>query len=241
MDLKFEDVTNLLHISESTLLKWMEKKNVPYYTISGRPRFNRGELEEWLMESVVQERALPLGECDDGSSTWNKYCLYRAVHKGCVISDIASTSKEDIIKEVMVKASSTLKINPDIVSEMLIEREKMMSTALGDGIAVPHTRDFLLHDFTDAAVIVYLDNPVDWGAIDGSLTNTLIFLFACDDKRHLNLLAKVAHLTTRSETKHLLAKRPNKESLLETILSFEKSLSISKTVTTAMSGASSPA
>jgi nitrogen PTS system EIIA component len=224
MDLKFEDVTNLLHISEATLQKWMEHKKVPYYTISGKPRFNRSELEEWLMESVVQERELPIGECDDGSSTWNKYCLYRAVHKGCVISNVSSTSKNDIIREVMTKAASTLKINPDIVSEMLIDRENMMSTALGGGIAVPHTRDFLLHDFTDAAVIVYLDQPVDWGAIDGSLTNTLIFLFACDDKRHLNLLAKVAHLTIRPKTKDMLSSRPSKEDLLDAILTFEKGL-----------------
>ena len=226
MDLKFEDVTNLLHISETTLQKWMDKMNVPYYTISGKPRFNRSELEEWLMESVVNEIDLSLGECDDGSSTWNRYCLYRAVHKGCVINDISATDKNDIIHEVMNKASSTLKVNPDIVADMLIDRENMMSTALGGGIAVPHTRDFLLHDFTDAAVIVYLDNPVDWGAIDGSMTDTLIFLFACDDKRHLNLLAKVAHFASREETKDIFKHHPEKERLLEQILDFEKNLAI---------------
>ncbi|MCH9622076.1 MAG: hypothetical protein S4CHLAM20_15110 [Chlamydiia bacterium] len=224
MDLKFEDVTNLLHISATTLQKWMENKNVPYYTISGKPRFNRTELEEWIMESVVQERELPLGECDDGSSTWNKYCLYRAVHKGCVIADVTAKTKNNIIQEVMQKASRELKINPDIVSDMLIERENLMSTALGGGIAVPHTRDFLLHDFTDAAVIVYLNESVDWGAMDGSLTDTLIFLFACDDKRHLNLLAKVAHFATSEDTRLILKDKPGKEELLDQILSFERNL-----------------
>lgn len=224
MDLRFEEVANLLHVSKATLEKWMSKKNIPYYTISGNPRFNRQELEEWLMEEIANDRELPFGESDDGSSTWNKYCLYRAIHKGCVIQNMPATSKEEIIKTVMEHAAKVLKINPEIVAEMLIEREKMMPTALGGGIAVPHTRDFLLHDFTDAAVVVYLKDPMDWGALDGSLTDTLIFLFACDDKRHLNLLAKVAHLTTMDETKNLLKQKPNKEELLESILSFEKSL-----------------
>ncbi len=225
MDLQFEDVTNLLHISKATLEKWMEKKSVPYYTISGTPRFNRQELEEWLMESVAKDRDLPMGENDDGASTWNKYCLYRAIHKGLVIDGVASTSKEQIIHLVMEEAASQLRINPEIVAEMLIERENLMSTAVGAGIAVPHTRDFLLHDYTDAAVVVYLDNPIDWGAVDGSLTETLIFLFACDDKRHLNLLAKVAHFTTMKETRDLLKQKPSKEKLLEAILEFEKRLS----------------
>ncbi len=227
MDLQFEDVVNLLHISKNTLQKWMEKKNVPYYTISGKPRFNRQELEEWLMETVATEGKLTFGETDDGASTWNKYCLYRAVHKGCVIDGVYSKTKEGIIKEVMEKAASSLKINPEIVSDLLLEREKLMSTALGNGIAVPHTRDFLLHDFTDAAVIVYLQNGIDWGAIDGTLTDTLIFLFACDDKRHLNLLAKVAHFTMKEHTKDTLKARPSKEKLLEEILTFEKNLAVS--------------
>lgn len=225
MDLKFEDVTNLLHVSRNTLEKWMIKKQVPYYTISGNPRFNRQELEEWLMESVANDRELPFGESDDGASTWNKYCLYRAVHKGCVLTDVPVASKEEVIRYVMEKAALVLKINPEIVSDMLIERENLMSTALGDGIAVPHTRDFLLHDYTDAAVIAYLEKPMDWGAIDGTKTDTLIFLFACDDKRHLNLLAKVARLTTLEETKNHLKERPSKEDLLDSILSFEKKLS----------------
>ena len=224
MDLQFEDVATLLHISANTLSKWMEKKNIPFYTISGKARFNRQELEEWLMDAAANGGKLPSFETDDGSSTWNKFCLYRAIHKGCVIEGISKGSKEEIIRTVMHEAASVLKINPEIVSEMLIERENLMSTALGGGIAVPHTRDFLLHDYTDAAVIVYLDEPMDWGAIDGSYTDTLIFLFSCDDKRHLNLLAKVAHLTMMEETKRLFGSRPSKEKLLEQILEFEKSL-----------------
>lgn len=230
MDLQFDDVINLLHISKNTLQKWMEKKNVPYYTISGKPRFNRQELEEWLMDAVANDVELSFGESDDGASTWNKYCLYRAIHRGCVIENIAGSSKEEIISSVMDLSAASLSINPEIISDMLIEREKLMSTALGAGIAVPHTRDFLLHDYTDAAVVVYLENPIDWGAIDGSLTDTLIFLFACDDKRHLNLLAKVAHLTTMEDTKNILQTKPPKEKLLEEILRFEKRLSVSRTV-----------
>jgi PTS system nitrogen regulatory IIA component len=224
MDLQFEDVVNLLHISKNTLERWMEKKNIPYYTISNKPRFNRQELEEWLMGTLVNKGNLSFGEMEDGASTWNRFCLYRALHKGCVIDGVDGSTKEEIIHKVMKKAANFLKIHPETVSELLIERETLMSTAVGNGIAVPHTRDFLLHDFTDAAVVVYLDHPLDWGAIDGSLTDTLIFLFACDDKRHLNLLAKVAHFTTYQQTKDVLKARPSKEKLLEEILAFEKNL-----------------
>ena len=107
----------------------MEKKNIPFYTISGKARFNRQELEEWLMDAAANGGKLPSFETDDGSSTWNKFCLYRAIHKGCVIEGISKGSKEEIIRTVMHEAASVLKINPEIVSEMLIERENLMSTA----------------------------------------------------------------------------------------------------------------
>lgn len=224
MDLKFDEVVNLLHVSKQTLDSWIDKKDIPYYTISGKKRFNRQELEEWLLESVVNEKDLAFGENEDGGSTWSKYCLYRAIHKGCIISSVQATTKEEVIKDVMAKAQDTLKINGEMIAEMLIERENLMSTALGESIAVPHTRDFLLHDYTDAAVVAYLDEPMDWGAIDGSKTDILIFLFACDDKRHLNLLAKTAHLTANKDVRALLKTKPSKEKLLDTILEFEKNL-----------------
>ena len=99
-----------------------------------------------------------------------------------------------------------------------------MSTALSHGVAVPHTREFLLTGLFDAVAVVFPKEPLEWGALDGEKVHTLFFVFACDDKRHLNLLAKIAHFSSSEENLHFLRSRPNKALLLEEIKSFESSV-----------------
>ena len=49
---------------------------------------------------------------------------------------------------------------------LLMDREKLMPTALNNGIAVPHTREVLLNRTTDIVVMVSPSQPIDWGALD---------------------------------------------------------------------------
>jgi PTS system nitrogen regulatory IIA component len=96
-----------------------------------------------------------------------------------------------------------------------------MSTAINHGIAIPHTRDFLLKSHHDILIVVFLKNPIDWGAMDKKPVHTLFFLFACDDKHHLNLLAKLAHLSSSEDALTKLLETPTKEELLQYVKSWE--------------------
>ena len=53
---------------------------------------------------------------------------------------------------------------------------------------------------------------------------SLCFLFASDDKKHLHLLAKVAHLSSQEEARAFLKTKPNKEELLEFVREWEGSI-----------------
>jgi nitrogen PTS system EIIA component len=99
-----------------------------------------------------------------------------------------------------------------------------MPTSLSHGIGVPHTRDFLLNTHFDVITVVYPEQPIEYGALDGQLVHTLFFLFACEDKRHLHLLAKLAHLTSNEKACAFLRTKPSKERLLEFMKHWESSL-----------------
>jgi PTS system nitrogen regulatory IIA component len=58
--------------------------------------------------------------------------------------------------------------------------------------------------------------------------NTLFFLFACDDKRHLHLLAKLAHLSSKQENLEYLNTHPSKPELLTYIKQWESNLAVHK-------------
>ena len=109
----------------------------------------------------------------------------------------------------------------EILSELLLDRERLMPTAINNGIGVPHTRDFLRNGSQDRVFVVYPDTPLEYGALDGKPVHTLFFLFAGSDKGHLHLLAKLAHLSDQPNALEFLRSKPDKKNLLEFIRNWE--------------------
>lgn len=236
MDLKIKDVAELLNVSETTIRRWLAEGKIPAYRLHHQYRFSRIEIENWMLSCRLQKETgnfLPTEEeqiyppkkekkeDQDSKKGMQQFSLFRAVHKGGVFTDLKSIKKEDIIRETMERISGDLGMDPSVMSDLLLDREKLMPTALNNGIAVPHTRDFLLKGPTDVVVVVFPKEPIDWGALDENPVHTLFFLFACDDKRHLHLLAKLAHLSSNDEALELIRSRPEKQELLEYIKEWE--------------------
>ncbi len=235
MDLNIQDVADLLNVNESTIQKWLHEGVIPGYRIHEDWRFSRDEIEAWMMKRNINEKSGASANFsheieENGSQTkkprWGMrpFSLYRTLSKGCVYKDIAGTSKEAIFRATMQRMASVLDLDADVLSELILDRENLMPTALANGIAIPHARDFLLNKPYDVISVVFPEVPISYGALDGQPVHTLFFLFASEDKSHLHLLAKIAHLSSQPEMVSFLQKRPEKEELLETIRQWESSL-----------------
>lgn len=225
MDLRKKDVAELLTVSVHTIDHFIQAGKIPFYRLEGEYRFNRQEIENWMMSAFASEKEiLPFGEDHGESGPWQQFGLYRAIHKGAVVTHSKEKEKNALIRETMDIVSPKLCLDPEVVTELLLERENLMPTALNYGIAVPHTREFLLDGLFDAVVVVYPEEPIDWGALDQMPVHTLFFLFACDDKRHLNLLAKIAHFTSSQTCLNFIKTRPSKSDLMDFIKQWEESI-----------------
>ncbi|MCF7806507.1 MAG: PTS sugar transporter subunit IIA [Simkaniaceae bacterium] len=232
MDLKIKDVAELLHVSETTIRRWLGEGKIPAYKLHHQYRFSRTEIENWMLSHRLrpshtpQEKEIYSNEqsIDPALSSkkgWQQFSLFRAIHKGGVIHKHVSSDKATLIRDVMQEISLLLGVDAEGVGEMLLDRESLMPTALGHGIAIPHTRDFLIKSSFDLVCPVFLETPIDWGALDGEKVHTCFFLFASDDKHHLNLLAKIAYLTSDPKMRALFQSRPEKNILLDTIKQWE--------------------
>ncbi|MGH7890533.1 MAG: PTS sugar transporter subunit IIA, partial [Thermodesulfobacteriota bacterium] len=212
MDLKIKDVAELLNVSETTIRRWLKDGKIPAYQLNHQYRFSRGEIEDWMMRcklnlgkdgfSPFEEKQIyPVPQDPDPSAQrggTQQFSLYRAMHKGGVLVDIPAKNKTQLIKTVMQMAAPRLGLDPDLMTELLLDREALMSTALNSGIAVPHPRDILLElPGSDALITVFPQKPIDYDALDGQPVHTLFFLFSSSDKTHLHLLSKLAHLTSQ--------------------------------------------
>jgi len=239
MDLKIKDVAELLSVSETTIRRWLSDGKIPAYRLQHQYRFSREEIENWMMSCRLKKdnkRLFPSQKNQNdlldkdsrgGRGTFGtrrgmqQFSLFRAIHRGNVLENLQMTSKESIIRETMRVVADDLGFDPSVISDLLMDRERLMPTALNNGIAVPHTRDFLVQGTTDVLVVVFPKRPIDWGALDHAPVHTLFFLFAGDDKRHLHLLAKLAHLSSDDKALTLLRSKPNKQQLLDYIKSRE--------------------
>ncbi len=241
MDLKIKDVADLLNVSESTIRRWISEGKIPSYRINQHYYFSRTEIENWVILHKLDKTTDEISpftrrkEADASPLTppqklsakggSKQFGLFRAIHKGTVLHHIKGKSKEEVIRITMRKVAKLLHVDADVMAELLLDRENLMPTALNNGIAVPHTRDSLLNGHHDVVVVIFLDEPLEYGALDGQPVHTLFFLFACEDKRHLHLLAKIAHLSNQPHIREFFRTQPSKEKLLAFIKEWESRIS----------------
>ncbi|MBF8263612.1 MAG: sugar transporter subunit [Parachlamydiales bacterium] len=225
MDLKLKDVAELLNVSETTVRRWMSESKIPYYRMNNQFRFSRSEIENWVLSCKQGKgKFSPFSASNEDASEClgtHQFGLFRAIHRGGVWANVSGDTKEEVIRTSMKLIAKDLRLDAEVLTDLLLDRERLMPTALSNGIAVPHTRDFLLQEAFDVVAVVFLQKPIEYGALDGQKVHTLFFLFACDDKRHLHLLAKLAHLCSKPDNLSFLKKHPAKEPLLEAIKNWE--------------------
>jgi len=129
-----------------------------------------------------------------------------------------STALRKLIQSVPL----SLSLNKEELFNALLSREEMMSTAIGNGIAIPHVRLFDSMSLQeDIVVVAYLFEPVDWVAPDGKPVHTLFFVLAADETRHLQILAEIAQLASDEDFVDFLKTMPPRESLIERIQQLE--------------------
>lgn len=235
MDLKIKDVAELLNVSETTIRRWLLDGKIPAYKLNRQYRFSRIEIENWMMKRKLnindekenflsgEQQIYPVKEDSPTQPGNQQFSLYRALNRGGV-HIVKGNTKEEVIRNHTNQIAPTLRLDPDVLSEMLLDREHLMPTAFNNGVAVPHARECLQHVPFDLISVVFPEKPIEYGALDEQPVDVLFFLFATGDKIHLHLLAKIAHLSSNPEMLIFLRTHPEKSKLLERIREWEGNL-----------------
>jgi len=223
MDLKIQDVAELLSISEETVLHWLLEGKIPSYKLNDQHRFSRIEVENWM-----QQNPYFMGKHSKEETVLSgsqQFSLYRALNRGGVHHTIEGVNKKQVICNTLAIVAGQLHLDAGVLSELFLDREKLMSTGFNHGVAVPHARECIQHIPFDLVSVVFLKNPIDYGALDQQPVHTLFFLFATSDKTHLHLLAKIAHLSSHPQALDFFQTRPEKGSFMEFVREWEGKLS----------------
>ncbi|CZF83482.1 Nitrogen regulatory protein [Grimontia celer] len=110
----------------------------------------------------------------------------------CTKSAVLCSSKKRALEVISELAASQLDQNPQKLFECMLGREKMGSTGIGNGIAIPHGRIF--NSDHAVGVLVQCAEPIEFDAIDNQPVDLLFALLVPDDqcKEHLKTLSLIA-------------------------------------------------
>lgn len=111
-----------------------------------------------------------------------------------ILLDVESTSKKRVFERVGLLFENSHQIARSQVFDSLFAREKLGSTGLGQGVAIPHGRVKNLRE--GIAAFVKTHNPIPFDAPDGQPVN-LIFVLLVPERAtdvHLQLLAELAQM-----------------------------------------------
>ncbi len=214
MDLKIKDIVDLLNVSEKTVYRWIKDKKIPCYRINHQYRFNRSEINEWILSNKIELNANVLAL----SSQVTAPILSSLLKSGGIYIDIPGKSVKEILKNAIYLIPTPTNIPKEEILAALLSREEMMTTAIGRGIAIPHPRNPIITEAGDSSVsICYLENLTDFNSLDGQLVHTLFIVLSSSPKKHLETLSKISSLCQIDEFVEMLKQKESKENILKFI------------------------
>ena len=186
MFLTVRDVVRLLDVTEDDLFRMVAEKKLPACKVHGQYRFNRDDVIEW---AIAQRQALA-SSAPAAAETLPG--LAEALHAGGVYRDVAGSDKKSALTAALAAIRLPAAVDRSFLVQMLLAREEMASTGIGDGVAIPHVRNPVILPLDRPIVaICYLAHPIEFGALDGKPVHSLFLLFTTSTRGHLHLLSRL--------------------------------------------------
>lgn len=212
MQLSVRDAAQLLGVSEKTVYRWTRNGEIPHTRVNDQYRFHRVELLEWATARRIAVAPEIYQEPGDSASP----SLSEALAAGGVFYRLAGDDVGSVLREVVRHLRLPDDVDRDYLYEVMLAREQLGSTALGDGIAIPHPRNpIVLHVPRPTATLCFLEHPVDFRALDGRPVDTLFTLVSPTARGHLHLLSRLAFCLRDTSLRALLAEQAAKDALLQ--------------------------
>jgi PTS system nitrogen regulatory IIA component len=213
MQIDVKEAARLLTVSEKTVYRWIKQGSLPAYKINEQYRFNRAELLEWatsrrinvspdiFKEKGVEEAALPR--------------LSEAIRAGGIYYRVSGKGKSEALAAVVELMKLPEEVDRKFLLSVLLARESLGSTGVGDGIAIPHVRNpIVLHIPGPSITLCFLENPIDFGSLDGKPVHTLFTLVSPSVRAHLHLLSRLTFALRRPDFFSVISGRGARESIL---------------------------
>ena len=223
-------VAAYLNVNERTVLKLVSEGSLPGVKIGNQWRFRKAMLDAWLDDQMLGVSPQHI-ELDYRSRSPRRMLdLASCFQPSHIVPELTSTTKIGVIDELAAVAHGLgLVRDKNWFVGALIERENIMPSAMGNGVAFLHTMnrhpEQVIRPFM---VLGRSPNGVDFDALDGRPTHLLFVLGLKFHELHLPWLVKLAQLLARPEATETLLAAPDAKAIFDSLSNAERVLFLSR-------------
>jgi PTS system nitrogen regulatory IIA component len=228
MELSVRDSARLLNVSEKTIYRWIKQGTLPAYRVNEQYRFNRAELLEWASSRRVNVSAEIFAEPQSGQAVVG---LAEAIRAGGIHYRVASGEKTTALRSAVELMPLPQEVDRDFVIQVFLARESLGSTAVGNGIALPHVRNpVVMHVPRPMVTLCFLEQPVEFDALDGQPVYSLFTMLSPTVRAHLQMLARLSFALRQREFSEVISRHGSRDEILQACEAVDASIPPSPSV-----------
>ncbi len=204
-------------LPEKEVQNLIKRKDIPFQLLHDKTVFNKHQIIEWALG-----RNQPINVSGN-----NKLSEYHIETINSLLDEDSfnydcDLDKSSYIEQMVSQINFEKNVDREIIIQLLKSRESMMSTAIGNGISLPHPRVPLMVGRNKPLVkFFFANNPLYLKSIDGKPVHTLILLISQTIKQHLSLIAHLSFLLSNETFRFALENRLECKEILDIIKKIE--------------------
>lgn len=220
--LSVKEVAASLHVSTREVIRMAEQRILPAEQVRGQWQFRAGEIWNWIEENLEN---LPERRRKDKHPEPPASLLVSPILKDAAVSvDVLAKTRASILRELAHLAEQAdSSIDERLLLASLQDRESQGSTALQDGVAIPHPSKPI---YAEGPVIAIARTAqgIIFGQRDGGLTD-LFFMICCPTQTdHLLFLGRLCRMLIDPRLQAALRDAPDRNSFISAITKAEREL-----------------
>jgi nitrogen PTS system EIIA component len=177
--------------------KLASRGHLPGHKVGGEWRFARAEINHWIETQLPAYTEKQLASLEAGGD--GEPLLAGLLSEASMAVPLAAATRASVLRELVTLAEQTWQVyDPDAIHEAIRQREEMGSTALPNGVAIPHPRRPLPAALGESVLAFgRTASGIPFGAPHGGLTDVFFLVCCRDDRTHLRVLARLTRLFLR--------------------------------------------
>jgi nitrogen PTS system EIIA component len=213
MHLNVREVSKLLQVSEKKVYDWIKRGVLRADRVNDQYRLHRSDL---LERTSSREIDIP-AQIFEAPSSAGAFMpgLAEALNAGGIFYGLQGDDKAAVLGAIVRSLALPPNTDRESLAQLLLAREALGSTAIGEGIAIPHVRrPILLNSSSPAISLCFLEKPVDFGAFDGQPVFAIFLLISPTARMHLHLLSRLSFALHDAQLKAALVRRAARGEIL---------------------------